>query len=155
MLFILFVLLALTVPVLASYLGPDRTVTSSYVETYDFGVWAQYGEACKNVNGQSSDCIICQWDHSPDVAACATDDPTYYWYKLGTRSDVITTTNTLPSAEVNSTLQDCSLQNGWCTISPTLSLVGSEPVSGYNILAVEGTLNGQTLVVQVQPAPCH
>jgi hypothetical protein len=35
------------------------------------------------------------------------------------------------------------LNNGWCITAPELFLSGSEPLSGYNILAIEGSLNGQ------------
>jgi hypothetical protein len=41
-------------------------------------------------------------------------------------------------------LQNCTLQNGWCVTVPQLDLTASEPLSGYDILTIEGTLNGQT-----------
>ena len=143
--FALFVLiLAIATPVLADYLGPDRTTTSSEVDTYDYGVWARDNDKvpyCLDKKGnKADDCIVCEWKRKPGNAC---GDATYS-YKLGTKSEVVETTVNLDPATISSSLQNCNSNNGWCTTLPTLSLSGSEPISGYNILAVEGSLNGQT-----------
>ncbi|MCG2787879.1 MAG: hypothetical protein L6461_22545 [Anaerolineae bacterium] len=132
------------------YLGPDRTVTESNVETYDYGVWAKpnyidpaTGEcACKKA-GQpdvcADGCIVCSWERAPGNAC---GDATY-WYKLGTQSEVVTTTRTYPEASISGALQSCALHNGWCATSPFLSLTANEPVAGHQILLLEGTRNGE------------
>ena len=63
-----------------NYIGPDRTVTESHVETYDWGVWAKpdpTGNSCNHTYG--TDCVVCTWEHTPG-AACG--DATYS-YRLG------------------------------------------------------------------------
>ncbi len=55
-LFALFVLiLTIATPVLADYLGPDRTTTTSEVDTYDYGVWTRDNNKvpyCLDKNGK-------------------------------------------------------------------------------------------------------
>jgi len=131
---------------LADYLGPDRIVREYHVETYDVGVWAEEGENCLDVNKKPSDCIICEWERIPQIASCASD--LYYWYKTGTESEVVETITYLPEATIQETLLNCNLQNGWCSTAATLHLEGTEPLAGENILAIEGTLNGETFACQ-------
>ena len=143
--FALFVLiLAIATPVLADYLGPDRTTTTSEVDTYDYGVWARDNDKvpyCLDKKGnKADDCIVCEWKRKPGNAC---GDATYS-YTLGTKSEVVEITVNLPPATISSSLQNCSLNNGWCNTASELSLNGTEPLSGYNILAIEGSLNGQT-----------
>ncbi len=64
-----------------------------------------------------------------------------YWSKEEVLQEV---TITHPPATISNSLQNCNLNNGWCNTAPTLELNGTEPLSGYNILAIEGSLNGQT-----------
>jgi GH24 family phage-related lysozyme (muramidase) len=54
-------------------------------------------------------------------------------------------TTTYPAATILGTVL-CSRSgaNGWCAGSASLSLSSNEPVAGYNILAIEGTRNGET-----------
>jgi len=136
--------LGIVTPVLADYLGPDRTFTKSYVDTYDYGVWARDNNKlpyCLDKNGKIADaCIICDWERQPGNAC---GDATYS-YKLGTKSEVVTKTISQPPATISSSLQNCTLSNGWCVTTPQLSLSANEPLSGYNILAIEGSYNGQT-----------
>ena len=136
-------ILGIVTPVLADYLGPDRTITTSEVDTYDYGVWARDNNKvpyCLDKKGnKADDCVVCEWKRKPGNAC---GDATY-WYTLGTKSEVVETTVNLPPATISDSLQNCNLNNGWCTTSPSLSLNGSEPLSGYSILAVEGSLNGQ------------
>ena len=137
-------ILGIVTPVLADYLGPDRTTTTSEVDTYDYGVWARDNNKapyCLDKKGnKADDCIVCEWKRKPG-SACG--DATYS-YKLGTISEVVEKTINLPPAAISSSLQNCNSNNGWCNTLPTLTLNGSEPLAGYNILAVEGSLNGQT-----------
>jgi hypothetical protein len=53
-------------------------------------------------------------------------------------------TTELPPATVNGSIS-CSVSGsgGWCRGGAALSLSGSEPLSGYNILTLEGTRNGE------------
>ncbi|MCC6298744.1 MAG: hypothetical protein IT314_05570 [Anaerolineales bacterium] len=135
-------ILAIATPVLADYLGPDRTTIESYVDTYEYGVWARDNNKapyCLDKWGNQVDaCIVCEWERKPGKA-CGDAE---YWYTLGTKSEVVETTTNLPPATINSSMQNCTLNNGWCITAPELSLNGSEPLSGYSILAIEGSLNG-------------
>ncbi|MFZ5883415.1 MAG: OmpL47-type beta-barrel domain-containing protein [Chloroflexota bacterium] len=145
---ILLVIILLFLPVsaaLAGYLGPDRTRTESDVETYDYGVWASRDDLSCNPTNDPPACIQCTWERDPFTAPCAINPPTdrYYWYKLGTRSEVITRTVTYPEAVISGALQNCSAQNGWCITSPALALNAGEPVAGYAITIIEGTRNGE------------
>jgi len=142
-LFIAFLVLGIVTPVFAGYLGPDRTTITSEVDTYDYGVWARDNNTipyCLDKKGnKADDCIVCEWKRKPGNA-CGNAT---YWYTLGTISEVVETTVSLPPATISSSLQNCSLNNGWCNTASELSLNGTEPLSGYNILAIEGSLNGQ------------
>ena len=127
-------------PAFADYLGPDRTRTESYVETYDWGVWAKpdpTGNSCHHTYG--TDCVVCTWERTPG-SPCG--DATY-WYKVGTRSEVVERTITYPEATISGTLNGCNARNGWCSTTPSLSLSASEPVTGYAITLIEGTRNGE------------
>jgi len=137
---VILIALAIATPALADYLGPDRTFTESHVETYDYGVWAKkYDGTCTSRLGNKG-CIVCTWERNPGNAC----DDAEHSYKLGTKSEVVTTTTNHPPATINSSLQNCALNNGWCVTAPQLSLSASEPLAGYNILAIEGSRNGQT-----------
>jgi len=147
---LLLVMFAIATPALADYLGPDRVVTETvsackvvlyecrYVPTKDDWRYKRAGDwSCSNESKP--------WQAYPDqpssqgcFAATAGDT---YWGREETAQEVITT---YPPAAISSSLQNCTMNNGWCVTSPQLSLGGSEPVSGYSILAIEGTLNGQT-----------
>ena len=138
-LIILIAILAIATPVLADYLGPDRVTTESHVETVEYGVWAEEGNKCLKKFGAPSDCIICEWEGSPG-RACS---PATYSYALGSRAEVVTTTITLPPATISGTLQNCTLQNGWCVTASELLLNSKEPLPGHIIITLEGTLNGE------------
>jgi len=147
--------LGIATPVFADYLGPDRTTTESSVETYDYGVWASTEDkSCNPSLGEA--CIQCSWERDPYTASCAIKPTTstYYWYKLGTKSEVVETTVNLPPATISSSLQNCTLNNGWCVTVPELLLSGNEPLSGYTILAIEGSLNGHPSTGSGQAFAC-
>jgi len=141
---LVFAILALGIvtPVLAAYLGPNRTTESTKVVTYDYGVWARDNNKlpyCLDKNGNIADaCIICEWERNPGTKC---GDATYS-YKLGTRSEEVTTVIDLPPATISNVLQNCTLSNGWCNTSAKLFLSGAEPLSGYSITTIEGSLNG-------------
>ncbi len=48
-----------------------------------------------------------------------------------------------PPATVNASVQ-CAGGGGWCRDSAVVAIQGSEPVSGYAIVGIEGTLDGAT-----------
>ena len=142
---VILIALAIATPALADYLGPDRTSTKSHVVTYDYGVWAKDDPGYPNNpicnhSGGGSDCIVCTWERKPGNA-CGDAE---YSYKLGTKSEVVETTINLDPATISGSLRNCTLNNGWCNTAPELSVIGSEPISGYNILALEGSRNGQS-----------
>jgi len=142
----LVVLLAIpeTRHVLADYLGPNRKVVTREKVTVDVGVWAKPQPSpcyCKTKNGGCADaCIVCSWEGSPGKAC---GDATYS-YKTGTKEIIEETISYLPEATISGTLQNCNLSNGWCTNHTTLLLTAIEPVDGYSISIIEGTMNGIT-----------
>ena len=137
--------LATVTPVLADYLGPDRTVT----ETVD--VCKVLLKKCSDVNGvykyKTSNTWSCSLESKPwksypsSSASCNSGNVGYqYWTTSNTQKEV---TNTYPPATVSSELQNCTLNNSWCNTVPQLVVSGDEPVLGYDIFAIEGSLNGQ------------
>jgi hypothetical protein len=147
--FVIILALALATPVLANYVGPNRTVTETnttckvvlnecrYVE--EKGEWKY-----KTTNTWSCSLESKPWEtYSNDSRPCNdnTHTPGYeYWSK----EDVTTTqTVTYPPATITGSLENCTHRNGWCITVPQLSMEGIEPVDGYRIFSIEGTLNGQ------------
>ena len=147
--FVLVVLiLAIATPALAAYLGPNRTVTettsSCKVVLYECRyVPAKDDYRYKRVEDWSCSNESKPWkDYDSSGPACeAWSAGRTYWEQEETQQEV---TTTYPEATIKGLLQSCTLQNGWCTTSPQLSLNGTEPVSGYRIIAIEGSINGQT-----------
>src|SRR5215216_2484206 len=142
--------LASVTPVLADYLGPNRTITETTsvckVNLYE----CQYVPAKDAWKYKFVDSWSCSneskpwkaYSSQPSSQGCfdGTAGDTY-WAK----EDILqTVTNTYPPATISGVLQSCTANNGWCTTVPQLSLSGTEPVSGYNIIAIEGSINGQT-----------
>ncbi|MCI0556590.1 MAG: Ig-like domain-containing protein, partial [Anaerolineae bacterium] len=158
-LFVLFILiLTIATPVLADYLGPNRTVTETtsvckvvlyecqYVASKDLWKYKRVDDwSCSNegkpwqaYDNYSGDCGLfsegrTQWDKEETLQ---------------------TITITHPEATISSVLQNCNLNNGWCNTATELSLNGTEPLSGYNILAIEGTLNGHPSTGSGQAFAC-
>ena len=141
--------LAIATPVLASYIGPKRTVTETgtvckiilnecrYVE--DKGEWKYKTDESWSCSLESK-----PWEsYSNDSRPCndTLHTPGYqYW----SREDVTTTqTVTYPPATITGTLKNCTRRNGWCITAPQLYMEGLEPVVNYRIISIEGTLNGQ------------
>jgi hypothetical protein len=143
--------LGIFTPVLADYLGPSRVVTGptsvckvilrecQYVPSKDTWRYKPVDDwSCSNEGKPWQ-----AYSSNPSSQGCfkATEGDTY-WSKEETLEEI---TTTYPPATISSFLQDCTLDNTWCTTTaPVLSLRGYEPVAGYGILAIEGTLNGQT-----------
>jgi len=143
---ILIALVAVT-PVLADYIGPNRTVTETVSVCKVFLNECQFVAAKDDWRYKSESSWSCSNEGKPWQAysstsrACNASNNGYQYWE---RNDVTqTVTNTYPPATITGSLQNCTLQNNWCITVPHLSLSGIEPVSGESIIAIEGTLNGQ------------
>jgi len=144
------IILAIATPALADYLGPDRTVkdvtSTCKVILYECqyitskGAWKYHKVDNWSCSNESKPWKA--YSSNPSTMGCfdATAGDTY-WSKEEVLQEV---TVTHPSATISDSLQNCNLNNGWCNTSPELVLSGAEPLGGYNILAIEGSLNGQT-----------
>jgi len=139
-----FLALILAGPALAEYLGPDRvTVEFQEVRDPDNDVWTLTHvdpndgfldvcliiHTCAEHPSVQRQQALCGW--TADNSGC---DEAY-------KTEEVTVV--LPEATISSDLQGCALSDGWCTDSPTLHLVGSEPVAGESITLIEGTRNGE------------
>jgi len=130
--------LLLAGPALAEYLGPDRvTVEFKEVRDPDNDVWTMTRGAdvcliihtCEEHPSVERQQALCGW--TADNSGC---DRAYKIKEV---------TIVLPEATISSDLQGCTLVDGWCTDTPTLHLVGTEPVTGETITLIEGTRNGE------------
>ena len=137
------VTLAAAAPALADYLGPDR-VTTEFVEVRDpdNDVWTLTHvdpndgfldvcliiHTCDEHPSVERQLALCGWvaDNSGCTMAFKTEEQTVV----------------LPEATISGDLQDCGLQDGWCTEPAVLHLEGSEPLAGETIDLIEGTRNG-------------
>jgi len=131
-------------PALAQYLGPDRvTVELQEVRDPDNDVWTLTHvdpndgfldvcliiHTCEEHPSVGRQQALCGW--TADNSGC---DRAYKMEEV---------TVVLPEATISSDLQGCTLVDGWCTDTPTLHLVGTEPVAGETITLIEGTRNGE------------
>jgi len=145
------VILALTIatPALADYIGPKRTVTETgtvckiILKECEFSTEKDEWRY-KTVGSWSCSLESKPWqEYSNNQRAC-NDTLHTNGYQYWEREDVERTeTNTYPPATITGSVQNCTLRNGWCITPPQLSLTGLEPVAGYSIIGIEGTLNGQ------------
>src|SRR5829696_9456514 len=140
--------LASVTPALAYYLGPNRTITETTSSCKVILYECEYVSSKDIWRYRMSDSWSCSNESKPWKAydntgpACeAWSEGRTYWEKEETLQEV---TNTYPPATINGTLQNCTENNGWCLTTPQLSLSAVEPVSGYSIFAIEGSLNGLT-----------
>lgn len=146
---VVIIILMIATPALAEYLGPDRTVTEAtstckvilyecqYIASKSAWKYHKVGDwSCSNESKPWT-----AYSSNPSSQGClsATAGDTY-WSKEEVLQEV---TITYPPATISNSLQNCNLNNGWCNTSPELTLDGIEPVTGYDILAIEGSLNGQ------------
>lgn len=151
--FIYFIVLLISLvsvtPVLAEYIGPQRTVTETinackivllecqFVSSKNDYLYHKINEwSCSNESRPWRD-----YPSEPPRSCSSQALGEEYWERDEIPRQV---TTTYPPATISGTLQNCTLNNGWCVTAPHLSLIGSEPVAGYSILAIEGTRNGQT-----------
>ncbi len=144
---LLAIALTIVTPVLAAYLGPDRTRTVQQTTCDVILRECQYIASKGDYRWHQVDSWSCSNESKPWLSysnqssgcdSSSKGDKT--WSKKETVDDVLFTH---PSATISGVLQNCTLKNGWCTTAPQLSLTGNEPVSGYRIIGLEGTLNGQ------------
>src|SRR5688572_11620816 len=148
--FITILALGIVTPVLAAYLGPNRIVTGAtsvckvvlyecqYVPSKDEWRYKKVDDwSCSN---EDKPWLGIPSDPSSQGCFAATAGDSY-WSREETLQEA---TITYPPATISSSLQNCSLNNGWCNTAPSLAVNAIEPVPGYNILAIEGTLNGQS-----------
>jgi len=145
---LLLLIFAIATPVLADYLGPNRTVTETISVCKVVLYECQYVPARDLWKYKPVDDWSCSNEGKPwqgvdnyDGECGPFSDGRTQWGKVETLQTV---TTTHPEATIASTLQGCNLNNDWCNTASELSLSGTEPLSGYNILAVEGILNGQS-----------
>jgi len=133
-----FLALVFAGPALAEYLGPDRvTVEFKEVRDPDNDVWTMTRGAdvcliihtCEEHPSVVRQQALCGW--TADNSGC---DRAYKIKEV---------TVVLPEATIGSDLQGCTLVDGWCTDTPTLHLVGTEPVTSETITLIEGTRNGE------------
>ncbi|HTX90622.1 MAG TPA: hypothetical protein VMC09_05330, partial [Anaerolineales bacterium] len=123
--------------VLADYIGPKNRVGPDQIvcsEIYRYKTGPYQGQvACSMPCGEP------EYYQAMCGAACQTgcNDSQQYTTIPGPN---------LPDATISAGPVACSLagSNGWCRGSASLTLTGTEPVSGYQITAIEGKLNGAT-----------
>ena len=144
------IVFAIATPALADFLGPDRTITetTSVCEVVllecqfisSKNIWKYHRVGSWSCSDESKPWK--KYSDTPSSQGCfdATKGDNY-WAKEEVLKEVVINH---PPATINNSLQNCNMKNGWCTSSPELLLVGVEPLSGYSILAIEGSLNGQT-----------
>jgi hypothetical protein len=160
-------LLAVTIPALADYLGPNRSVSSSTMErlvcdysaVYDPPGAGYYGcgltlyeapdgtcdsnvdslltsSACGWPAGINCTSVNCDVSRSSSVEGCNDGEPGC--------QEVVQVVDQPPATVSGSISCGAPGSGGWCRGEAKLSLSGSEPLSGYSILALEGTRNGES-----------
>ncbi len=153
-------MLGIAAPVLADYLGPNRTVTTTVPSCH----WVKYRCAQQKDNNweyHSVDSWLCS-DESKPWEGCSKSSPpcnetnsghTYCERQDGTE----TTTVTYPVATIEGSIQNCTLYGEWCngTTAPQLALSANEPVQGYSVTLIEGTLNGVDFACQPGATSCN
>jgi len=158
----------------ADYLGPNRVIVTyetqyhrvrcNYVAVSDppgsgptpdycgcnYTVFVGYGGSCPGIDLGLFNFDTCNW-----TSACRTTGITSTSSSSSTEScnlgdsactaHVIEHRTTLAAATVSGAIT-CSTpgQNGWCVGPAFLNASGSEPLSGYSILTIEGTRNGES-----------
>jgi len=142
--------LTVAVPALADYLGPTRHVVD-LIEvrdpTSDF--WTCHHSAyvqpcilhhpdnpCPDCGGshpsKEQQSYWCGWPSGDFSGYLGCDCTAAYTYQQVEYD--------LPEATIAGDLLNCVVGNGsWCLSSPTLHLTGDEPLTGYTILAIEGS----------------
>jgi hypothetical protein len=156
--FVLILALTVATPVLADYLGPNRTVTETTTSCKIVLRECHFSTERNEWKYKTTGSWSCSLEGKPWQAYSSNSRPcndTLHTngYEYWDREDVThTQTNTYPPATINSVLQNCTLRNGWCITQPQLALNGLEPVAGHSIFMIEGTRNGQ--IVACYGASC-
>ncbi|HSR47944.1 MAG TPA: hypothetical protein VLL77_08140 [Anaerolineales bacterium] len=160
--------LAVGIPVLADYTGPDRVVSTfvwerkvcDYQAVYDPPGPGWYGcsltlyespdgRCDTNVGGYFNPTACVGWprwlscdDEDCDISRSESIDGCNQG-QPGCRQ--VEQQSSLPEATISGSITCTSPgSNGWCRGGGALDLAGDEPVSGESILALEGTHNGAT-----------
>jgi hypothetical protein len=163
--------LGVAIPVLAAYLGPNRTVVTHslerkqcvYTADGDYGgqhwgchmslYFTPSGTCPGSVDPGYFNTKACGW---PAGVSCGTMSCSYG----GPYEDIVSCSSgeqgctsvdhstTYPEATVAGSVA-CPLygSNGWCVRAANLSLTSNEPVAGYGILTLEGTRNGVSFLI--------
>ena len=168
---VLIALITVTTLVLATYTGPNRSklwysysyerrkclytgyfkppqmssycscTYTTYVQTQN-GCPTTYSEAGLFTNSACSWLGYCSTHTSISIRLDDTTETCESWQE---GASTVTTSHTSSSdpATVSSAI-NCSTTgtNNWCTSPATLSISGTEPLSGYSIAAIEGAING-------------
>src|SRR5262245_47998130 len=134
------IILGIATPALADYLGPNRVITGTTDVCKVILYECRYVAAKDDWRYRKADNWSCSdeskpWqDYSSDPSSqgCfAATEGDAYWERQETQQEA---TTTYPPATISSSLQNCTLQNGWCVTAPQLSLSGAEPISGHSII---------------------
>lgn len=157
---IILIVLSIATPVLADYLGPNRTVTQSISKCKVVLNKCEYVEAKDDYRYHQEEDWSCSnesepWQSYPNNSRPCSKNTNVgyeYWKREDSTQEEIVT---YPPATISGSLLNCTLQNGWCATSPQLSLNANEPVAGYSILAIEGTLNAETFACSGGAASCN
>lgn len=161
-------LAAVTTVVLATYTGPDRTYTY-YTTTYErkqchytgikdypgvgycacsYNKYVTTSSSCPAIDTGLFTNSACSWtgicatysltdtSSSSSTQSCSASD-------TGATAVQVKHTTAHPEATVFGNL-DCSTTgaNGWCIAPEAITITGAEPLLGYSITDIEGTLNG-------------
>ena len=165
--------LVVVIPVLADWTGPLNRTTTTYVNqrrkcsyhaTYhlsstDYGgcdltLYTDPSSSCDSadtVRGYFT-ASACSWTYSCNDmgSACSSNqagDSIVGCNAGDTGCRSVAHTTTLPPATVSGSLQCAAPGNsGWCLKPASLTITGTEPVSGYSIDAIEGTRNGTSFI---------
>ncbi len=147
-------LLGFATPVLADYLGPSRTVTETTSVCKVVLRECMYVAAKGDYRYHSVDSWSCSNESKPWLAYDNFMGDCESWNvgrnQWGKEEQVGTVTVTQPEATIAPDLQNCTLQNGWCMTSPQLVLTATEPLSGYQIIDIEGSRNSETFACNGQ-----
>ena len=156
---LLVVLAVVVTPVFADYLGPNRVVTTTTSSCSVVLYECRYVEAKNEYRYRRAEDWSCSneskpWESYPSDGEGCSDDTVgdQFWKHVESEKEI---TTTYPSATITGSLQNCTLQNGWCGVTaPEVFLSANEPVAGYNILLIEGTRNGEVFACPSGAASC-
>jgi hypothetical protein len=141
------IVLTIVTPVLAAYLGPDRIKDVQQTSCDVILRECQYIASKGDYRWHQVDSWSCSNESKPwlsysnQSSGCDSNSVGDKYWSKSESTDIVSVT--YPPATITGVLQNCTSKNGWCTTASQLSLSGNEPVSGYRIIGLEGTRNGQ------------